>query len=151
MGYVCGDSGLIMKTVDGGLNWTIQTTGTFLKFKKIFFVNDSIGYALAGQNLFKTNQYVNTGWEDLESNKNIIQAYPNPSNEEFTIKLPQQFNREGRLTITVVNGLGSVSEREQVSITGDNITYVLKSKVKGIYYISISNGTQTIKGKVMVN
>jgi photosystem II stability/assembly factor-like uncharacterized protein len=36
-GYAAGDDGLLLKTTDGGLNWTIVSTQTNINFDKIFF------------------------------------------------------------------------------------------------------------------
>jgi hypothetical protein len=50
-GWVAGDSGLIMKTSNGGLNWTRQNSKTRLPVNEIFFLNNRLGWALAW-NLF---------------------------------------------------------------------------------------------------
>lgn len=50
-GWVCGDSGLIMKTTNGGQNWITQNTKTKAFLHDIFFLNKRLGWAL-GWNIF---------------------------------------------------------------------------------------------------
>ncbi|MBL7925171.1 MAG: T9SS type A sorting domain-containing protein [Bacteroidia bacterium] len=44
-GYAAGDNGRIFKTVNGGLNWFLLSTGVVFHFNDIDFVSDSIGWA----------------------------------------------------------------------------------------------------------
>lgn len=46
-GWIGGDSGLILKTTNGGQNWTQQPTGLNTTVYSIFFSNENTGYALA--------------------------------------------------------------------------------------------------------
>jgi photosystem II stability/assembly factor-like uncharacterized protein len=46
-GWIGGDSGLILKTTNGGQNWTQQPTGLNTTVYSIFFTDASTGYALA--------------------------------------------------------------------------------------------------------
>ncbi len=50
-GWVCGDTGLIMKTSNGGLNWTIQNSKSRVSIHDIFFLNKRLGWAL-GWNIY---------------------------------------------------------------------------------------------------
>jgi RHS repeat-associated protein len=58
-GYIGGIDGILLKTTNGGLNWTIIETGKNLAFKKIFFpgnvalANKGIALAIDG-NIYKT-------------------------------------------------------------------------------------------------
>ena len=44
MGWIVGQSGLILKTTDSGENWTPQDGGTTIDFKTVFFVDESTGW-----------------------------------------------------------------------------------------------------------
>lgn len=50
-GYVCGDSGLIIHTTDGGQSWVTQNTKSKAFIHDIFFLNKRLGWAL-GWNIF---------------------------------------------------------------------------------------------------
>jgi photosystem II stability/assembly factor-like uncharacterized protein len=44
IGWVAGAFGVIYKTIDGGLNWTAQSSGTNHNLNSLSFVNDSTGW-----------------------------------------------------------------------------------------------------------
>jgi len=46
-GWVAGDSGVILKTTDGGRNWTAQTTNIDDPILDLFMLDQSFGWALA--------------------------------------------------------------------------------------------------------
>lgn len=50
-GYVVGDSGIIMKTTDGGFNWIRQSSGTTLSLNSVFFTDINTGYAVGDSGL----------------------------------------------------------------------------------------------------
>ena len=50
--YDTNEDGIVMKTLDGGERWEIQTSETY-KINDVFFVSDSIGWAVSG--LFSTD------------------------------------------------------------------------------------------------
>jgi photosystem II stability/assembly factor-like uncharacterized protein len=45
-GWAVGDSGMIIFTTDGGLNWDIQNSNVSSDIISLFFLNDSLGWAL---------------------------------------------------------------------------------------------------------
>ncbi|MDD5571278.1 MAG: T9SS type A sorting domain-containing protein [Bacteroidales bacterium] len=58
LGFVCGDSGVILKTTNGGTNWAKQISGTTYSLGGLQFIDASTGYAIdfsdAGAKLLKT-------------------------------------------------------------------------------------------------
>lgn len=46
-GWVSGDSGVIIKTTNGGSSWTFQNSGTYYNIEEIFFLNSMTGWATA--------------------------------------------------------------------------------------------------------
>jgi len=50
-GFVAGEYGNIMKTTNGGVNWTVYTTGSTDEISGIVFVNSLTGYASGGYDL----------------------------------------------------------------------------------------------------
>lgn len=46
LGWICGDSGLILKTTNGGTNWTTKSSSTGNRLYDIYFANDSTGWAV---------------------------------------------------------------------------------------------------------
>lgn len=47
VGWVAGDSGVILHTTNGGLNWVRQTTGISYYFSDLFFLNANTGWGIA--------------------------------------------------------------------------------------------------------
>ncbi|MBL4654207.1 MAG: T9SS type A sorting domain-containing protein [Bacteroidia bacterium] len=45
-GFIAGDKGTIIKTSDGGNNWTKLNTPTTQKLRKIYFKNNTLGFAI---------------------------------------------------------------------------------------------------------
>ncbi len=46
LGYACGGNGVIIKTTDGGANWTPQTTNVSITLRDIFFFDQNNGWAI---------------------------------------------------------------------------------------------------------
>jgi photosystem II stability/assembly factor-like uncharacterized protein len=71
LGFVCGESGTILKTTDGGINWVPQNSGTIYQLAGIQFIDANIGYCASwsdnGGILLKT---VNGGatWNNISLN-----------------------------------------------------------------------------------
>lgn len=68
IGYACGNSGTILKTTDGGANWTSQTSGTVHNLFGIHFLTETEGWAtgISGTILHTTDG--GTNWSAQTSN-----------------------------------------------------------------------------------
>ena len=66
IGYVVGEKGTILKTVDCGVNWTPLNTGTMRNFNMVTFLNENTGYIVSGRYLMKTIDGGET-WLDIET------------------------------------------------------------------------------------
>jgi len=56
-GWICGASGTIFHTTDGGSNWLMQTSETDAWLYSVYFINDKIGW-IAGTEKDQTNGIV---------------------------------------------------------------------------------------------
>jgi photosystem II stability/assembly factor-like uncharacterized protein len=66
-GYAVGDAGTIIKTNNGGSNWTIGTSGTNYHLTSVFFTGADTGYAVGlGGTILKTID-AGTTWDSLSS------------------------------------------------------------------------------------
>lgn len=68
-GWAVGHNGTIVATVDGGDNWTAQTSGTTQQLRGLFFLNQDTGWVVGG---FSSLVVLNTtdggaSWSDLET------------------------------------------------------------------------------------
>jgi photosystem II stability/assembly factor-like uncharacterized protein len=58
LGWICGDTGLILKTIDGGSTWITKTTPISDRLYDITFINDSTGWAVGRSGrIIHTNNY----------------------------------------------------------------------------------------------
>ena len=51
-GWVCGDSGKVVKTTNGGFSWTLHRANTVHSFNDVFFLNENTGWAVGGTQNF---------------------------------------------------------------------------------------------------
>lgn len=71
IGFICGDTGTILKTIDGGTNWLPQNSGTTYQLTCLQFIDSNTGYCASwfeeGGVLLKT---INGGttWNDISLN-----------------------------------------------------------------------------------
>jgi hypothetical protein len=95
--FACGDYGLVVKTIDSGAVWSLQSTGISRNLNAIDFYNEHIGFAVgdSGTILFTSSGGVTDVGEDRDlfpTKFELFQNYPNPFNPATTISfsLPSQ-------------------------------------------------------------
>ncbi|MGD1845255.1 MAG: YCF48-related protein [Salibacteraceae bacterium] len=69
VGYLCGDVGLMYKTVDGGQNWAVQTTNTVESLQSMRFLNADIGYAAGFDATIVTTSDGGATWSAMTSDQ----------------------------------------------------------------------------------
>jgi photosystem II stability/assembly factor-like uncharacterized protein len=47
-GWICGDSGLVMKTTNKGISWSFQSLAIREKLNNVFFINENTGWVCGG-------------------------------------------------------------------------------------------------------
>ena len=111
-GWAVGESGIILETMDGGITWISQTSGTLNPLSSVFFTDSSTGWAVGGNGtIIKTT---NGGVSFVEEHlKEVItpakfllsQNYPNPFNPSTRIcySIPSQ----SKVTIKVFDVIGN--------------------------------------------
>jgi photosystem II stability/assembly factor-like uncharacterized protein len=61
-GYVVGDSGIILKTSDGGQLWTNLNSGKIYNLKSVFFIDPNIGYVTGDSGTILMTNNAGTSW-----------------------------------------------------------------------------------------
>jgi len=109
LGWAIGSS--ILKTVDGGNIWSRQVSPS--SGNSIFFVNDHTGWAVGGYgSIINTSSggvftYVKKiSYDNILSNYELNQNFPNPFNSETKIKYHLQ--NKGHISIKIYNILGQL-------------------------------------------
>ena len=94
-GYIVGETGMILKTTNGGLNWNAQVSGTSNRLYDIYFVNAGLGFAV-GENgqILKTNACPAT-----------FHTINQTSCSSFTLN-GQTYTSSGQYTQTLLNNQG---------------------------------------------
>lgn len=59
-GWISGDSGIVLKTIDGGKNWDVNYTGSYLEIQTLFFINDREGWAVSWEIFPDSTTYYGT-------------------------------------------------------------------------------------------
>jgi hypothetical protein len=76
-------------------------------------------------------------------NGSFIKTYPNPSDASFQV-LVNNPSLVGKATIQLVDTKGTVVSMKEVEVAeGTNLFYLNENMAPGIYYLSISNGTNS--------
>jgi len=66
-GYAAGDAGTVVKTINGGTDWTVLSTGTIYNLSSVCFIDANTGYAAGkGGTILKTTNGV-MDWTALPS------------------------------------------------------------------------------------
>ncbi len=66
-GWVVGDNGSILKTTDGGSNWTPQTSGTTETLRGVFFWDSNMGWACGGNGIIVATTNGGNSWTPQNS------------------------------------------------------------------------------------
>ena len=75
VGYIAGDSGILLKTTDGGLSWIRKLTGITNNLYRVYFPDPLVGCVLDVQNIYKTMDGGETwalDWTDPGSLNSIL-------------------------------------------------------------------------------
>lgn len=83
--YAVGDSGTILRTIDGGNNWQEEASGTTKKLNSIFCTS-SYCYAVGDSGVVLRTANTLNSINQNKKKENEIKIYPNPSAHEITIE-----------------------------------------------------------------
>jgi hypothetical protein len=104
-GYVVDERGDILKTIDGGLTWTNDSSGTFNGLKSVFFSDSTTGYVVGvGGTILKMG---NGGTDFVQEHKTVSDLFtlwPNPAKTIITITSSLPALKELNVTIVDLEG-----------------------------------------------
>lgn len=156
--FAVGDTGLIARTTNGGINWTVQNSGTRKKLNGVWFINKDTGFVVGDSGLVlktftggvMTN--IQNANNEIPPRFKLFQNYPNPFNPNTKISFELRSAEGGKsyVSLKVYDVLGNeiavlVNEQKQagyyeVEFSGESIAGGLAS---GIYFyrlaVSLSN------------
>lgn len=107
--YIACDSGYVLKTINNGINWMVQTTETHNDFNDIFFLNNQNGYVVGDSGfVFITT---NGGMNWVKQNSGTTRKL----NEVWFLNKDTGFiaGDSGLLLVTYTGGVTSLSQNYQ--------------------------------------
>jgi hypothetical protein len=149
-GWICGNNGLVMSSLDGGRNWNQQISGTTNSLAALHFVDGKTGWAAgAGGTILKTTngggQASDSSWQNSTTTV-LKQNFPNPVNQSTTISFV--LLDPGRTTLVVYDILGRRIETlmDQTLPAGPySATWNASNAPTGIYLCRLEAAGKTIK------
>ncbi|MGH2575085.1 MAG: WD40/YVTN/BNR-like repeat-containing protein, partial [Ignavibacteria bacterium] len=88
-GWAVGDSGIILHTSNGGLNWIIQNSNLIFPISSVFFLNKRLGWAIANNYFAQGTTVLSTTNSGLNWNGSV---YPDSTIYLNTIKFLDSLN-----------------------------------------------------------
>ena len=143
-GYVVGDGGTIIKTLDGGVTWNLLQSGTTYELNSVSFPNSTTGYT-AGDlgTILKTTNGGGPPVGIVEKQEiKRLKVYPNPATEIITIEIPESLYNN---ICSVFGMIGQELIRQQIQ--GSNVEINVSLFPQGIYFIRLMNKGKTGFGK----
>ena len=151
-----GGKGMILKTSDGGDNWTTVIEGLSAPLNAINF-KDGYGWAVGGNGLV-LRTYDGSTWIDENTGKtypnkfSLSQNYPNPFNPSTKIKFA--LPKADKVKIEIYNTLGQRVEillNQHMKAGSHEIDFNAKKLSSGIYFYQIKVGEfQDVKKMILI-
>ena len=140
-------------STDDGATWT-DWGSVGIQYLDIDFVNANTGWAGAFQSSGNGGMYKyvssSTDIKVMSDLSNKINAFPNPTNGLLNVAVALQ-NKEN-LSISVSNALGQViMSNNYSSISNETLQLNLSNQNNGIYFVTVSNGTEKTIKRVVLN
>lgn len=134
-------SSSIVTTTNGGVSWSQQISSTTQPLFGVFFVNNSLGYAV-GQNgaIIKTTNG-GVGIKEYEQN-DLFSVYPNPCNNNFSIVSTIPVNK-----IKLFDSNGKCVKEQ---MTFDSKPIATFDLANGIYFLEITSDKGTARKKLII-
>jgi hypothetical protein len=112
-GYVVDEGGDILKTINGGLTWTNDSSGTWNNLASVFFTDSTTGYAVGGGGTIL--KIGNGGTDVIEEHKltnAIFTISPNPAKDKCKVQCA---------CLRQVNYVCDIRSIEIFNLTGENV------------------------------
>jgi photosystem II stability/assembly factor-like uncharacterized protein len=148
-----GDCGIIIrKSEDFAINWGLSFDNwnppagwVGIEYSDLFFVNDTIGYALCGNNILKTTDGgVLVGIKKIEES-DLIKMYPNPLSNGI---LNYENNTHTKVGLEIYDYSGKLLIKTILGNSQENIN--LSNLNNGIYMVKLFHGNLEYEMKKLI-
>jgi len=139
--YAVGDSGVIIKTTNGGITWIEQESGISSTLNSVYCTDINTCYAVGDSGVILKTISGGVGISTISEKKTEVTVFPNPSNGQFTLEFDIWTEKQSKLII--VNVLGEevyyADLQSNYGIFQERIN--LGHCAEGIYFLSLRNET----------
>lgn len=146
-GYACGgnnwNSGLIEKTVDGGVNWTIDLSSIQI-IHSLSFPNSNTGYACGTGGVIYKLTTSNGITEALDAT--TLTLSPNPVSNQLTVSSQKATLKE----IKIMNSLGQCMLTSTPLGGGSEGHVDMSSLANGIYFVQLTDENKNVINKKII-
>jgi photosystem II stability/assembly factor-like uncharacterized protein len=147
-GFTVGGNGEIRSSMDYGNSWTQNTSNTTQNLRSVFMTVplDMFGWAVGdGGTIRMLTQPLSVS----ENESSGINIYPNPSNGIVNCQLSAVNGTPA--IIGVYNAIGEMVYMENLKPQTSNFKLNLSNHPKGIYFIKITDGSNQVIRKIILN
>jgi len=143
-GYIVGDSGIILKTIDGGTNWSRKQIPSVMALQSVYFLNKEVGYVVGDSGIiFKTQN----------GGKNWIRKISNSSKELMSVQFLDSsvgFATEGGTGVSDGKILKTVDGGNNWKVTQiEARTFNKDVRINGIHFPNPDTGFAVSPGGVL--
>jgi photosystem II stability/assembly factor-like uncharacterized protein len=145
VGYAVGSLGEIAKTLNGGIDWILQSSGTTKTLKSVYFTDSETGCIVgdSGIILTTTNGGI-TGLIEHDILSLSLAIIPNPAKDKITISSP---NLTSNTQISIFNVSG---EKVMEKLLRDNENkFDISALPEGVYFVRLQNEKMVEVGKIL--
>lgn len=149
-GYILGYdflnyTGLMLKTINGGSDWTTQKVPTPGYLNSIFFPDENTGYVVGDNGvILKTTNGSELGLFDVPQVSQMLTIFPNPVKDKFIVE-SSSILTHAELTLFSINGQAILTKRT----TNDKTELDISMLPPGVYFVQIKSDRSIEKGKII--
>ncbi len=134
--WVVGKSGEVHKSIDGGVAWTTQESGTSENLYDVHFIDANNGFIVGNNGTFLKTTDGGASWEstgDLPSDETFRGVYFTDTSNGWAVgyEVDISFNLIGKIYKTTNGGTNWTSEYSDTAIS---------TPIYGVYFTDINNG-----------
>jgi photosystem II stability/assembly factor-like uncharacterized protein len=126
--WAVGNAGLIWHW--DGINWTLEVPGTGDDILDVFFVNDSLGWAVTSGGKILRYGNAPSGINEYELSENFFSLFPNPATNHLNISLSKNIEIQN---ISIINGIGETI----MNMDGFYQSIDVSTLSSGIYFVQL--------------
>ncbi len=80
---------------------------------------------------------------------NMLMIYANPNQGKCSITVPEEFNNEKKLVLSIYDNTGKVIQQGSLDMSEDKVRINISAEGKGIYNVTLTNGKKIFSGKIV--